>query len=140
VTIYRALTDRELSAIADGLRLAAHLVEPEPLDVDSLQSLYDVLLHDPDAPTQAIEALGFAFGQVLLEHDWLEWGVQQDAAFGDEISIVVANRQLGCAPLSMIRSRLEDREAWNLASLRDQTVARLRQLGQFAGSAAEGRK
>ena len=133
VATYRPLSDFELAKVSDGLRVASHLLDlDQPADIDDLQVLYDVLLSDPARPASAVEALGFAFGQVLLEQEWLEWAMLLDEEFGDEISVAVRDRRLGCSPLSMIKNRLEDGEAWSLIELRESTVRRLRQLGQHA--------
>ena len=133
VAMYRPLSDIETAKVLEGLRLAAHLLGPDlSANSEGLQELYDALLDTPSRPASAVEALGFAFGEMLLEQDWLEWAMLLDDEYGDEISIAVADRQLGCSPLSMIRNRLEDGEVWDLAGLRDTTVKRLRQLGQQA--------
>ena len=139
MTLYRALTNDELAEISEGLTLASHLLGPGvPPDADGLQVLYDALLGDPTRPPAAVNALGFAFGQILLENRWLEWAMLLDDEFGSEISVAVVDRQLGCSPLSMIRNRLDDGEAWDLRELRDATIRRLRQLGQQAGPSPLG--
>jgi hypothetical protein len=134
--LYRTLTEPELDRVKDGVALAGRLAgaEGRPIATE-LQALYDVLLQDLNGAEAAIEGLGYAFGSLFLEYDWLHWVMMLDDEFGDEVAIVVRDRELGCSPLSMIRNRLQDREACDLAELAASTVARLRQLGQQAASA-----
>jgi hypothetical protein len=133
--IYRPVNEPEIQQIRDGLILAAHLaVAEQPLGSEDLQPLYDAFVGQAAQNPRAVEALGYAFGQLFLENDWLDWAMLSDEEYGDEISIAVKDRQLGCSPLSMIRNRLEDAEVWNLRELMETTVKRLRQLGQQATS------
>lgn len=134
--LYRVLTKPELGRVSDGVELAGRLVGSAGApSVAELQLLYDTLLQDQDGAGGAVEALGFAFGSLFLEHRWLDWAMMLDAEFGDEVAIVVRGRELGCSPLSMIRNRLEDGEPWDLAELIGSTVLRLRQLRQEANCA-----
>jgi len=57
-----------------------------------------------------------------------------DDDFGDEVAIVVEDRALGCAPLSMVRYRLDDGVPCDLVELMEATVHRVRQPGQQATS------
>jgi hypothetical protein len=134
--LYRTLTEAELKRVAAGVALAGRLVgsDVSPSTAE-LQALYNVLLHDRSGAEAAVEALGYAFGNILRHDDWLYWAMMLDDEFGDEVAIAVRDRELGCAPLSMIRSRLENGESWDLAELVSSTVSRLRQLGQQAASA-----
>lgn len=136
MALFRVLTDVELDRVAAGVRLAGDLVGSEgPPQIADLQVLYDLLAQDTGSPTRAIEALGYAFGQCLLRHEWLHWAMMLDDDYGDEIAVAVRGRNLGCSPLSMLRNRLEDREPCDLADLMSVTANRLRQLGQQASSA-----
>ena len=133
MALYRPLTEAELDGIAAGVALAGELLGVErPPRIEDLQALYDALLDEPVKNAAAVDALGYAFGNLFLECDWLHWAMMLDDEYGDEISIAVEDRALGCSPLSMIRNRLEDQEAWKLAELLEETVSRLRQLGQRA--------
>ena len=131
------LTDDEFERVTGGVTLAGKLLglvrQPSAAE---LQSLYDVLLEDVDRPNSAVEALGYAFGNLFLEQDWLHWVMVTDAEFGDEPGIAVQDREVACSPLSMMRNRLEDGEHWDLLQLLDNTMTRLRQLGQNSASAS----
>lgn len=132
---YRSLTDAERESISAGIALAGHLAGSSgPPDLVDAQVLYDVLLLDPARPNAATEALGYAFGNLLLEQSWLGWAMMLDDEFGDEFAVVVRDRALGCSPLSMMRHRLDDGEPCDLVGLLEATVHRLRQLGQQAAS------
>lgn len=133
--LYRTLTESELERVTTGVALAGRLVgSDKTASVTELQELYDVLLQDMNDAGAAIDALGYAFGNLLLQHDWLCWAMMLDEEFGDEVAVVVRDRKLGCSPLSMIRNRLQDAEPCDLAELVASTVARLRQLGQQAAT------
>jgi hypothetical protein len=135
VPFYRALSEPEQDRLTAGLALAARLVDAENApNVIELQALYDTLLQDANRSAAAVEALGYAFGNLFLQHDWLLWAMMLDNEFGDEAAVVVRDRKLGCSPLSMIRNRLQDEESCDLADLVATTVSRLRQLGQQAAS------
>lgn len=134
--LYRDLTKPELDRVTDGVALAGRLAGAEGLpSATELQALYDVLLQGPDGAEAAIEALGYAFGSLVLQQDWLHWAMMLDDEYGDEVAVVVQDRELGCSPLSMIRNRLQEGDACDLAELVASTVSRLRQLGQQAASA-----
>lgn len=131
--IYRSLTDTECESISAGIALAGHLAGSDgPPDFVDAQGLYDTLLLDPAPPDAATEAIGHAFGNLLLEQSWLSWAMMLDDEFGDEVAIVVRDRALGCSPLSMMRQRLGDGEPCDLVGLAEATVRRLRQLSQQA--------
>lgn len=133
--LYRTLTKAELERVTHGVALAGSLAGSKGVpSAAELQALYDVLLEDLSGAETAVEALGYAFGNLLLKQDWLHWAIMLDDEFGDEIAVVVQDRELGCSPLSMIRNRLQDGEAWDLADLAASTISRLRQLGQQAPS------
>jgi hypothetical protein len=134
--LYRPLTELELDRVSAGIALAGRLLGSEaPPGAAELQALYDLLLQEETVEGAAVEALGYAFGNLFLEYDWLHWAMMLDDEFGDEVAIVVRDRELGCSPLSMIRNRIQDGEPWDLADLIIATVFRLRQLGQEANSA-----
>lgn len=136
MALYRSLTQPELDRVADGVATAGRLAGSQgPPSAADLQALYDALLQDQTGAEAAVEALGYAFGSLFLQHDWLHWAMMLDDDFGDEVGVVVRDRALGCSPLSMIRNRLHDREPWDLAELLGATVFQLRQLGQQANSA-----
>lgn len=72
--LYRTPTEPELDRVADGVALAGRLVGSEGLpSAAKLQALYDVLLQDPNGTEAAIEALGYAFGSLIIQQDWLHW-------------------------------------------------------------------
>jgi hypothetical protein len=126
--IYRPLNVSEANYVANAMAEAEEFFAGR-----SIQQAYDHFLSTTkDGSDHAIKFLGFLFGSSFLPEDWLEWGMALDAEYGDEICLRVSGRDLGCHPLSMIRNRLEDGEQWDLAELRDSTIARLRQLGQHA--------
>ncbi len=58
--IIRQLTNEELGALSDGLKLASELVDA-PIDASSTQSLYDVVLQAESPTDEVIISLGFAF-------------------------------------------------------------------------------
>ncbi|WP_206241932.1 DUF3806 domain-containing protein [Novosphingobium terrae] len=125
---YRPLSDLEATDVANTIDAARQFFTGCPI-----QQAYDNLLSSTaDRSDHATKLLGFLFGMSFLSEDWLEWSMLLDARYGDEISLQVRGRDLGCAPLSMIKNRLEDGEQWDLAELRDSTIDRLRQLGQHA--------
>lgn len=133
--LYRDLSKQELDRLLEGAQLARRLcgASGEP-SAAQLQTLYDALLADAGRTDEAVQGLGFGFGGLLIRHDWLEWAMLEDAEFGDDFAVVVSGRELGCSPLTMMQYRLEDREPWNLADLAEETVSKLRQLGQQAAS------
>src|SRR4051812_34618066 len=116
--LHRMLTDDEFERVTGGVALASRLLGSarQPTAAE-LQSLYDLLLKDADRPNSAVEALGYAFGNLFLEKDWLHWVMVTDAEFSEEPGIGVQDREVACSPLSMVRNRLEDGEDWDLAEL-----------------------
>ena len=131
--LYRTLTEPELDRVTAGIALARRLAGSEGVpSATEIQALYDVLLQDLNGADAAIEALGYAFGTLFFQQDWLHWAMMLDDEFGDEVAVVVQDRALGCSPMSIIRNRLQDGEACDLAELAASTVSRLRQLGQQA--------
>jgi hypothetical protein len=127
---YRALTNAEAADVEQKLVHAADWVANDPSP--GLQAKYDLLLNQSVPSEDQIELLGYAFGAELARCDWLNWTMQLDNEYGDAISIAVDGLELGCAPLDMIRNRVEDRESSDLTQLVHDTVHRLRQLGQEA--------
>jgi hypothetical protein len=128
---YRSLSAQEIEKIQTAL---SEISVSGAIDCDIVQYTYDAMLKQPVMKPRDIEILGYAFGHLMLQHDWLIWKMLIDEKYGDEISIAVTWRQLGCSPLSMIRNRLEDREACNIQNLLELTFIRLRQLGQHSKS------
>lgn len=125
---YRSLDELERQSLAAAIVVAEQLLAGR-----ELQLVYDeVLAAKPVQSGQLVEMIGYMFGNSLVAESWLEWAMLIDPEYGDEISVRVQDRELGCAPLSMIRNRLEDAEQCSLAELRESTVHRLRQLAQHA--------
>ena len=128
----RPLLEYELKYVEDNIALAGAIIQKsEPLEFSDLQEIYDMLLAEHEPVAQFVAALGYAFGQKFVQHDWLEWAMLDDE-YGKEIGIQVLGRSLTCTPVSMIQYRLEDRESWNLRELMETTVTHLRQMGQKA--------
>ena len=134
---YRPLRPAEAARLSEQLEAAARrLCHAQAPDERRVQQRYDEILSArPQMPEEEVQALGYAFGELLRASGWLDWAMLVDDEYGDEISLSVRERQLGCCPLSMIRNRLEEGEATDLTQLRYATLKRLRQLGQEAASA-----
>lgn len=132
MALYRPLSKSERDQVEAGVLLAARLLDvAEIYAVDQLQDLYDTLLTSADSDDRAVDALGYAFGSLMLRQEWLGWAMLSDE-FGSEISVAVQDRALGCSPLSMLRNRLSDGTPCDLAELLETTEGRLRQLGQHS--------
>ncbi len=127
--IYRPLNSAEAAQITNALAVANQFFPGK-----SMQAIYDLLLSaGPSRNHHSVEVLGFLFGDSLLAESWLQWGVSIQTGYEDEICVRVKNKDIGCAPLSMIRKRLEDGEQWDLVELSINTRSLLRQLDQHGG-------
>jgi hypothetical protein len=129
------LTEEAIAALEAGLDLAARLVgAARPLTVAHVQALYDVLLTD-DAGEEALIALGLAFGEQIIASSDFEWARVSDE-YGDETCVAVHERQIFCAPISMIQKRILRQERVEVAALRDATIALIKKR-IAAGEAAD---
>lgn len=125
--IIRQLTDDEQAALADGLALAARLVDGlPPLSADQVQALYDALCSDHPNDAEGIIAAGLAFGELIAARADYEW-VRVADDFGEETVLAPRNKEIICAPVSMIQKRIEEREAVSIPRLRDATIATVQQ-------------
>lgn len=133
---YRDLEGPEQETLEAALRDAASFLQTENFrDLEIIQQAYDAAVSDGNRIRRNAQLIGYAFGQSLIEAvDFLSWRMLCDSEYGDEISLGVLDRSLGCSPVSMIQNRLEDRERWDLLQLRSDTIDRLRSLGQHASS------
>jgi len=110
----RELTQDELSALRDGLALAAKLVDKTlPLSTEQVQELYDALRgHKSDYPEGAF-ALGLSFGQLIVDQSGYDW-VRVSDEYGEETCLSPVGAQLACYPISMMQKRLSNGEAEDL--------------------------
>lgn len=121
----RPLADDEIKARDAGLEMAARLVgEPRPLSLAHVQALYDVLLVE-EGGTEALIALGLAFGEQVAAASDFEW-VRVSDEYGDETCLAPPRKQIFCAPISMIQKRIGRQERLDIAVLRDETIATVR--------------
>lgn len=136
MSTYRDLEGAEQETLVAALREAANFLQTENFqDLDIIQKAYNTALDKNNIIERDAQLIGYAFGQSLVESvDFLSWQMLCDPDYGDEISLGVLGRSLGCSPLSMIKNRLEDREQWDLLQLRSDTIDLLRSLGQHADS------
>jgi hypothetical protein len=117
-------TDEDIDYIARMLIYAAEITEEiagialaENLDdLDTLQRVIDSKLIDRES-TQALQALGLAFGKVFVNetpgYDW--WMVEDE--FGRDPAIRYKETTLMAFPQTMISKRVEDDEKINLKEM-----------------------
>ena len=118
----RALSDEEASALANGLALAAKLVDGTvPLSTDQVQELYDALREVDLEFAEGRIALGLAFGETIVAKAGYEW-VRVSDQFGEETSLSPHGIQLACHPITMLQKRLDRGEVVDIAELRDETI------------------
>jgi hypothetical protein len=119
----RPLNPEEVDAREAGLDMAAHLVGvSRPLTIDDVQSLYDACLDQSDLPMKALWALGFSFGEQIVIATNFEW-VRVSDEYGDETCVAPPGREIFCAPISMIKTRIHEKERLSVSELRDDTIA-----------------
>ena len=135
MALYRDLRDDERELIRSYVTRASDALSGRALSFATLQTLYDDLLADAEPATDDVMVVGYAFGELLATAPDLDWAWMMDDEYGDEPAVVVIGKSLGCTPLSMIRARIEDREAWDLAELAEATVQTLRMHASEAGNA-----
>lgn len=134
--IYRALTDAEMQARDQALAFLAEVsAVKQPITVEALQRVYEQALDEGlENNTNLIVALGIAFGQTFLSDPDFEW-VRLHDEYGEETVIALKSYKLNAAPVSMIDKRLKRRERINLAELRREVIARLREIAAKDGVA-----
>ena len=104
------LNPEQQSALNDGLSLAAKLLDKNlPLSEANAQELYDALLKTEKEFPEGIIGLGIAFGQLIIETTGMDWSRISDE-YGEETCLSFPNKQLICAPISMIQKRIEAKE------------------------------
>jgi uncharacterized membrane protein len=122
VQIVRELNSDEREALEEGLDLAARVADaPRPLDISQVQRLYDDYLNEQITDSDAIIALGLAFGDEVRRRGNLVWARVIDE-YGDETCVAAPKRMVHAAPISMIQKRLNRKERVDLAQLRDATL------------------
>lgn len=115
----RPLNLEETSERDEGLRRAAQLVGASgPLTTTQVQALYDLLQPLAGGEPETIAAAGFAFGAEVVAHSDLEWARVIDE-HGAETVLTPAGWSIYCAPLSMIKKRLQASDRVDIAEMRD---------------------
>ena len=113
----RSLTEEEIEALEDGLRLAAKLVEGQlPLSAGEVQSLYDALCRSEGENVEAEIAAGLAFGALIASKSDMEW-VRVVDDYGEETALSPPGLQMVCNPISMLRKRIASNEEIDIAEL-----------------------
>ena len=125
MALYRELTGSERERIRTNVALVSNLLSGN-FTFTALQGLYDSLPTGPAPAAEAVDVVGYGFGELLSAAPGLACAWMIDDEYGDDPAIVVAGRSLGCTPLSMIRNRIDDQEAWDLSELASATMATLR--------------
>ena len=116
------LTQDELSALRDGLALAAKLVgKTLPLSLEHVQELYDTLRDNKSDFPEGTIALGLSFGQLIADQSGYDW-VRVSDEYGEETCLSPVGAQLICSPISMMQKRLSNSEVEDLGHLRDETI------------------
>lgn len=96
-------------------------------DLKSIQSILDAGAIDRDA-TYTLQALGLAFGKVLVEQNpGFDWWMVEDE-LGRDPAIRFEQTPLLAFPMTMISKRLEDGEQVDVEALFDQFEQRLLKL------------
>ena len=104
------------------MALAARLLDaPAPFPLHKVQALYDVILDEFPTNRDAVDAIGFAFGECLVGKRDFEW-VTVDDEWGLEPSIALIGYDLTCHPLAMMHKRIERGERVNLQELLEDTL------------------
>ena len=120
--VARDLTSEERLALEEGLDLAARIAHaPRPLDIADVQRLYDGYLDEGITDSDAIIALGLAFGDDVKRHGNLVW-VRVIDEYGDETCLAAPHHIVFSAPISMIQKRLRRKEKVDLMQLREATL------------------
>ncbi len=131
----RNLNSAELEALQAGLDLAARLANSDgPPSLDQVQILYDAFLAEYLDDSDAIIALGLAFGQCIVSSGPFEW-VRCIDEYGDETSVSVVGAAIYIHPISMIQKRLASRERVVIEQLCDDSLAQLAGLVNKGGYA-----
>jgi len=120
--VLRELNSDEREALEEGLELAARIADARrPLDILQVQRLYDDYLDEQITDTDAVIALGLAFGDEVRRRGNLVWARVIDE-YGDETCVAAPKHKVHAAPISMIQKRLNRKERVNLTQLRDATL------------------
>jgi hypothetical protein len=120
--VIRELSSDERAALEEGLDLAARIADvPRPLDISQVQRLYDDYLNEQITDSDAIIALGLAFGEEVRRKGKMVWARVIDE-YGDETCVAAPKHMVNAAPISMIQKRLKRKERVNMAQLRDATI------------------
>jgi hypothetical protein len=118
----RALTAEEESARLNALDLAVRLAGGIiPLKAPRVQALYDVIREDFPNNTDAVIALGIAFGELIKAKAGYEW-IRVEDEFGSETSLAPVGYDGVCHPLSMIQKRINRAELLDIVELCDDTI------------------
>lgn len=130
-SVYRALNDEERAALEDGLLLASKLAAVEnlagigaALSMAHVQALYDKALAKKIQNDAVLTAIGLAFGQQIIAQSGFEW-VHLSDEYGAETVVGPAGKSINCAPISMVKKRLEREEDVDLQWLATEIIGRI---------------
>jgi hypothetical protein len=141
-TRIEAANEQELQWVAEHVELAGFLIaerfspDIETPGVDELDALWAALLAEPDPAIDAnllINAVGFAFGQQLVDNLGVRWAVVTDE-HGTEIAVHEPRGDLLLFPPNLVGKRWQSRETGFLRPVYDDVAAKLAELRGQSGS------
>jgi hypothetical protein len=118
----RSLSDEEEGYRQEALALAAQYLDgANPLTIEKVQELYQVVAESFRDYDKAQIAVGIAFGETIADRTGWEW-VRVTDEYGSETSLSPPDYAIACHPISMIQKRIASGESVDLAELRDETI------------------
>lgn len=118
----RPLSDDEEGYRQEALALAAHYLDSaNPLAIQKVQELYQVVAENFGDYDKAQIAVGIAFGETIVEKTGWDW-VRVTDEYGAETSLSPPGYSIACHPVSMIQKRIAANEPVDLAELRDEAI------------------
>lgn len=130
-----APTDADIDRIAHQLIHASDLVQEATgveltgslRDLGLIQSVLDAKLGEAEA-TYSLQALGMAFGKVLIENnDFFDWWMVEDE-YGRDPAIRYKETTLLVFPQTMLSKRVEDGEAVAVQEMYEGLCERLEEM------------
>jgi hypothetical protein len=122
----RPLTPEEESWRDLLLEYAESMLPTSTTSAEALQQLYDHFVTKSEIDENVADAIGLAFGALIVRRSDFEWVWTDDDEYPPEIAVGVPGLKLVCHPISMIAKRLADGENWDLQILQQDTVSLIR--------------
>jgi hypothetical protein len=122
----RPLTQSEEGRRDLMLEYAEAMLPTSTTSAESLQQLYDHFVAKSEVDSKVTDAIGLAFGALIVRSSDFEWVWTDGDDYPPEIAVGLPALKLVCHPISMIAKRLADREAWDLQALQRDTVSLMR--------------